>query len=335
MLDYRPSLVRCSSPGKRIAAALPLLFVLVGCAVTPQSVLPTQASSGPATLPTVYTDLSRLTAPSNETPVAVNFKTSTQPKLQAAQHWGRIAEDTARSIGESLRKVGQCAGSLDPCKAIYVNPPVNITEFSRAFYNQVITALVKADVVVAKAPGADMTLDIDVQPILFSPNRPQYRYAGSAIELGPGVWALRDVAYVNPNDGDVIPPSDDATHWFRSEFASGRTPQFEILVTTSVGNKIRYLARTTNAYYVADGDRRLYNEEICSLIRPCDAGSRGQPAGDKQEAKRDTKPMRELPVISDCPLDKCVTDGITLGAASKPNGKSGGKSSGKSNGKSK
>ena len=309
MLGNPPSSALCSSGLKRIALTLPLIYMLAGCAV--QVSAPPKTVQATAMLPTVYTDSSRLNAPSNETPIAVNFKTTTQLKLQAAQHWARIADDTARSIGESLRKVGKCGQTFEPCKAVYVNPPVNITEFSRAFYNQVITALVKADFAVARTPESDLTLDIDIQRILFSLNRPQYRYAGVATELGPGVWALRDVAYVNPNNGDVIPPSEDALHWFRSEFASGQTPQYEILVTVSVGSKNRYLGRATNAYYVADADRHLYDEEVCSLNRLCEAGSR---TGKAVEVKT----TRQLQVVSDCPLDKCIDDGTTVDAGIKP-----------------
>jgi hypothetical protein len=141
---------------------------------------------------------------------------------------------------------------------------------------------------VAKTPQSDFTLDIEVQPIAFSPNRPQYRYAGVASQLGPGVWALRDVGAVDPSDAGVVPPTVDALHWFRTEFASGRTPQIEILVTLSVARQDRYLARTTNAYYIEDGDRHLYE------IKPVAAAA--------------TAPSPNLRVVGDCPFGKCVAD---------------------------
>jgi hypothetical protein len=46
--------------------------------------------------------------------------------------------------------------------------------------------------------------------------------------------------------------------WFHSEFATGATPQNEIFVTITVSDKARYIARTSNVYYVADSDEGLY-----------------------------------------------------------------------------
>lgn len=308
-MEYRPSslwMLR-SRIGKLVwVSGAVSLASLSGCAV--KEVAPPQPL--PA-LPTIYTDANRIVAPSSEVPVAVNFKASTQIKLQAAQHWAKIAEDAARSVAAPLRKAGKCDSSFDPCKAVFVNPPANVTEFSRAFHNQLITTLVRSEIPVAKAPQSELTLDIDVQPILFSPNRPQYRYAGVATQLGPGVWALRDVVSVDPSDANAVPPTVDALHWFRSEFASGQTPQFEILVTVSVGSKDRYLARSTNAYYVVDGDRHLYDQEICSLIRPCAARGR---AGD-------APPISQIGVVGDCPLDKCIDTGSSVEVADKPRAK--------------
>ena len=43
-----------------------------------------------------------------------------------------------------------------------------------------------------------------------------------------------------------------------AQFSSGETPKTEIIVTLSVTDQYRYLARSTSAYYVADSDRELY-----------------------------------------------------------------------------
>ncbi len=277
--------------------ALLLVSAVSGCAV--QQVAPPNPL--PA-LPTVFTDANRVVAPSNEVPAAVNFKSTTQLKLQATQHWAKIAEDAVRSITAPLRKAGKCESSFDPCKAVYVTPPTATTEFGRAFYSQVLTTLVRSELPVAKTPQSDFTLDIEVQPIAFSPNRPQYRYAGVASQLGPGVWALRDVGAVDPADAGVVPPTVDALHWFRSEFASGRTPQIEILVTLSVVRRDRYLARTTNAYYIEDGDRHLYE------IKPIPVTSTpSTPATPATPATCSTC-STNLRVVGDCPLGKCVAD---------------------------
>lgn len=250
----------------------------------------------------IHSDSPRTTAPNTEAPISTNFRTSSQLKLQAAQHWASIAEDTGRAIGDMLGKAQQCGPQSRSCKGIFVNPPALATEFSRAFHSQLITTLVSSGVVVSKDAGAAVSIDIDVQPIVFAPNRPQYRFAGKATELGPGVWALRDTVTVKPEDPKLLPPVDEmmrgnALHWFRSEFASGQTPQTEILVTVSAGNENRYLARSTNVYYITDGDRKLYEQEICSRISVC------------ASAKKEKPPLVTLEVTDNCGPDKCCPDG--------------------------
>lgn len=250
----------------------------------------------------VYTDTPRTTAPYNAVPVSSNFRTSTQLQLQAAQHWANIADDTGKAIATLLSKGSICLPAKGTCEAVFINPPVYVTEFSRTFHNQLLTTLVTSGLNVSKTPESSVLIDIDVQPVIFSANRPQYRYAGAATELGPGIWALRDVSSMNPNDPSNSTADEDALHWFRTEFAAGRTPQMEIVVTVSASTKTRYLARATNIYYVTAGDKRLYDQEICSLIQPCARSAESTPV----VAEVKTPPVREraIGVTGDCPLER-------------------------------
>lgn len=150
----------------------------------------------------------------------------------------------------------------------------------------------------SKAPESSVLIDIDVQPVVFAPNRPQYRFAGAATELGPGIWALRDVSSMNPGDPSNVPTDPNALHWFRTEFAAGRTPKMEIVVTVSASTKTRYLARATNIYYVTEGDKRLYDQEICSLIQPCSKAST------VVEVKVAPAPTKAIEITGDCPLNR-------------------------------
>lgn len=256
----------------------------------------------------VYTGEARLTASHGETPVAGNFKSTVQPKLQAGQHWLGIADDTGRAIVEMLRRRAPCGPGADKCSLVHVRPPNPLTEFSRAFHGQIVTTLVQQKVQVARSADAGLVVDIDVQPVLFSANRPQYRHAGVPVELGPGVWALRDVATPVPAGAGATPPTQDALHWFRSEFAAGQTPQAEILITVSVADPRRYLARVTSAYYIADTDKRLYDKEICALFELCPKGvAPGGAPGDGKAAV--------LRVTGDCPLDRPCPEPATVTSA--------------------
>jgi hypothetical protein len=247
----------------------------------------------------VHTDSQRTVAPYNEVPVSSNFQTNNQLKLQAAQHWANIADDTGKAIATLLRKGLTCTPRMGSCEAVFINPPAYVTEFSRTFHNQLLTTLVSSGLNVSKTPESAALIDIDVQPVTFASNRPQYRYAGVATELGQGIWALRDVSTMKPSDPSNSTVERDALHWFRTQFAAGQTPNMEIVVTVSASTKKRYLARSTNIYYVTEGDRSLYDQEICSLIKPCAKATGAPPT-----------PARKVGITGDCPLDKtcCPAD---------------------------
>ncbi|MCM8611491.1 hypothetical protein [Accumulibacter sp.] len=50
----------------------------------------------------------------------------------------------------------------------------------------------------------------------------------------------------------------DIYRWNVSDWASGPTPQTEIIVTVSASDGQRYLGRVSNVYYVADRDASLH-----------------------------------------------------------------------------
>ena len=187
-------------------------------------------------------------APYTETPLATNFPTSKQPKLQAAAHWNVIANDVAQQISSNIKEK----------RPLFVNQSTVKTAFDRAFSNQLISALVAQGFPVLKSPVGALNVDIDTQAVRFSANRPQYKHTGVATAFTAGVWALHS-ARATP--GAVLfaaVAGADAYSWFQSEFATGETPQTEIIITTSVGDAKQYLARSTSIYYVSDSDARIY-----------------------------------------------------------------------------
>lgn len=193
--------------------------------------------------------LSGCATPYSEAPLATNFATTKQQKLQAAAHWNVIASDVAKQIAAGLKN------NMPP---LFVNQSVAKTAFDRAFSNQLISALVGDGFSVQKAPTGALSVEVDTQVVLFSPDRPQYKYVGVPTALMTGVWALHTA---EATSGAVLyagVAAADAYSWFRSEFATGETPQSEIIVTISVSDADRYLVRSTNVYYVADTDRRMY-----------------------------------------------------------------------------
>lgn len=186
--------------------------------------------------------------PFSEAPLATNFSTTKQQKAQAAGHWNVIAKDVAMQI----------TSGFNDSRPLFVKEGATRTSFDHAFANQLISALVEQGRIVSKTSRGALVVEIETQSLHFSANRPQYRHAGEATLLAAGVWAL---VAVDATAGGVVTAGivgADAYSWFKSEFASGVTPQTEIIITTSIGDDSRYLTRYTSVYYVADTDRSLY-----------------------------------------------------------------------------
>jgi hypothetical protein len=186
--------------------------------------------------------------PHSPVPIASNFPSTKQEKLQAAAHWGVIANSMSQQLITELKK--------GPQRPFYIAEPSQASPFQRALTIQLISALVNQGQVVSRAPAGALRVDLDVQAYTFAPNRPQSRYAGVPAAIGTGVWMLADI---DPGFAVAAGAAGfDGYNWYSSQYAAGDTPQTELLITASVSDQFRYYARSTAAYYVADSDRALY-----------------------------------------------------------------------------
>lgn len=202
------------------------------------------------------TALAGCKTPYSPAPLATNFPTSKQEKLQAAAHWTAIVGHVEQQLIAELKK--------SPPRPLFVASPANPTPFQQAINNQLISSLVKDGYEVSRTPAGALQIDLDIQAITFAPNRKQAPTIGMATAIATGVWVLAErigdpVGKVGRFAGAVgIGAGVDAYRWYDSEFASGPTPQTEIIITASVTDENRYIARASNTYYVADADRSLY-----------------------------------------------------------------------------
>jgi uncharacterized lipoprotein YmbA len=184
------------------------------------------------------------------TPLAANFPTTKQAKLQAAYHWGVISDSIEKRVVAELKK--------SPPRPVFINEPRDPSAFQRALSTQLTTSLVNDGYVVTRSPAGSLKIDMDVQAVTFTANRPQYRYHGERAVLGTGVWLLSEIEAPAVAALAVAGGAWDSYDWFNAQFAPGATPKTEIIVTVSVSDQFRYVARNTSAYYVADSDRILY-----------------------------------------------------------------------------
>lgn len=183
-------------------------------------------------------------------PAPMDFPKSTQPKLQAAAHWGAIAGTIEQRLAEDLRQA--------PQRPFYVTePPPDASPFQRALTEHITSALVKSGHVVSRVPAGSLKVDVDVQALTFSPQRVQKMPGAVPTAIAVGVWMLAATSDpVLATAGGVA--AHEGYNYHFGQFANGATPKTELIVTVSVSDQYRYYARNSSAYYVADSDRSLY-----------------------------------------------------------------------------
>lgn len=186
--------------------------------------------------------------PYSPAPLATNYPTSKQGKLQAAAHWREITAHIEKELTPPLKK--------SPNLPLFIEA-AQPTAFNQTLTSELITSLVKDGYVVGKSPANALRVEIDTQVVAFSRHRPQYRFAGEATALSAGAWVISGIEPTSMALGAAI-ASSDAYYWFRSEFATGATPQTEIVVTISISDERRYYSRSTSVYYISDSERNLY-----------------------------------------------------------------------------
>lgn len=190
--------------------------------------------------------------PYSEAPLATNFPRQAQQKPQSAGHWSIVANDLVDHIRPAITG-----------NSIFIKKPSVETEFSRVFRAQVISALSNKGIRVNKEAYANvLTLDIDAQLVHFSPGRHQNTYVPVSVLLATGYWVLRGLD-LNSGALQVVgteagAAAIDWNSWFNSQYASGPTPEHELIVTISVSNSTQILGQRTDVYYITDSDRRLY-----------------------------------------------------------------------------
>ncbi len=229
----------------------------------PKSAL--RRSARAATIIVAGSTLLACATPYGGAPVATNFPSANQPKLQAAAHWATIADKSAEALLQSLAPGVACADPGALCPRVYVRPAAQQTVFAQNFRAAFITALVRQKVAVAHTPAAGaIAVDIDVQTVRFSPDR-QNRFLPASVVYA-GAWAVYGLA-ANASPaaaglaGAAMIGGYDAWRWASSETAAGPTPQTEVLVTVSASDATRYLGRVAAVYYAADTDAQLYTEQ--------------------------------------------------------------------------
>ena len=198
----------------------------------------------------------------SEAPIATNFKTTKQKKLQAAQHWEVIGNDLAESI---IRKIGTN-------RSVYVNSIDNDLKFNNSVYSFIMSRLISSGVKVSQTKTqSDIVINISTNDVKFSnKNRGRYtRTKGSMTMLGAGVGAIYGVSHLTSTPTVIATGAAvigmDIYNEYNSQYASGATPKNEIIVTVSAVDGNKYVAHYSNIYYIDDSDLKLYEDRTRTI----------------------------------------------------------------------
>lgn len=189
--------------------------------------------------------------PYSPAPMATNFPSTQQAKLQAAAHWGVIARHMAGQLAPSLK--------VNARRPLYVTSQQS-SAFAQGVSAHLVTALVNEGYAVVKVPDANtLRIELDTQVVAFSGKRPQYRFAGERTALVASAWVLTGIDHSVEWLVSAAVAGQDAYAWFHAQFAPGATPRTEIIVSLSLADDARYYARSTSVYHTTDSDRALYD----------------------------------------------------------------------------
>lgn len=190
--------------------------------------------------------------PYSEVPVAKNFPTTSQEKLQAASHWGLIANDLSKKIQANM------ASKVDKNQPLYVSSK-DTSPFNQAVVAELISSLVADGYLIVKHPADTVKVDVDTQVLSFSANRLQAKKVGMLTAITTGLWASAEIGSITgAGIATGVIAGAEALTYMNSDRAYGATPKSEIIINVAVSDANHYIAVTRSTYYVSDTDKWLY-----------------------------------------------------------------------------
>ncbi|NMG74684.1 hypothetical protein [Aromatoleum diolicum] len=197
-------------------------------------------------------------------PVAQNFPLSYQKVARTAHHWDVVAEDV---VAQTMEAIGNTAQLQRRSLAV---APARNTAFNTAFREFMITHLVSsgAQVDVCKvsdgvgrgfqSDGPAVGVQYETQLIVHGKDVPDYA-PGRLTALAAGVAVIRNAVFAEETNAALI------TAGVLADIGRGhaaRATRTEIIVTTSIIDQNRFVARKSDIYYVPDADAPLFIQRV-------------------------------------------------------------------------
>ena len=183
-------------------------------------------------------------------PVSENFPLTVQPKVRSAGHWNLLAKDVIAQTLDTLSKVGSTA-------PMYVALPEHASDFDRAFREFLITELVKAGRPVVQKPDNAIEVSYQTQVVQHLAYRPHFVPGGFTM-LTAGLYAMYGLRTQSVDAKLLGGLGLAATADTIASVNSNGPTHTELILTTTVANGGRYLARKTDVYYVEEVDAGLF-----------------------------------------------------------------------------
>jgi len=202
----------------------------------------------------IILSLTLLSACVTNKPQAENFPQSEQKKLMAAQHWDLVSKDAVAQTRFVLANKGFAKDT-----PLYIVPNTK-TVFNHAFRKYLIANFIKAGAVVSTKKEGALEVEFDTQVIEHANkiNPEEHGYKPGTASVGvAGFWVLRDVLeHLNPMNALATVGMAGAYDVYKAN-NPGET-NVELLLTTSIVHRDRYVMLNADAYYIEHAESKLF-----------------------------------------------------------------------------
>ncbi len=192
-------------------------------------------------------------------PEPVGYDYTVQHKMQAAYHWEVLAADVAYQVNNEL------------IRSDFINTPVFVKEtcgddshicqpnetsaFNETFRDLLITQLVSLGVPTSSAPDNDaITVNYKTKLLYHTPGRIRTIKPGAITALTAGILVLR-------NAPSALLTLGLAAAVDFANASADTASNYEVVITTSLVKKEKYLFRQSDIYYINDRDFWHYMDD--------------------------------------------------------------------------
>ena len=179
--------------------------------------------------------------------------------MQAAHHWNVLAKDLSNKINNELIRSDfletavfvkeTCGSESEPCKK------EQTSEFNESFRDLLITELVNYGIPTSSIPDREaITINYKVQTVHHQTKRLRTLRPGLITAITTAISVLRNA----PTELLAIAISAGVDY---ANTTYARTSNFEVIITTSMIFRQKYLFRSSDIYYINAKDYYHYQED--------------------------------------------------------------------------